>query len=327
MKGGNKVTKWFGTHPTIFVFLLLYIVASIVFRERNFFSFRSLMNVCSKGSINGGLLALGMTFVILIAQIDLSVGATLAFAGAIGARVGNVHPLLGLLVAIGIGLACGLLAGFLVAKLGINSWIASLSMMLGLRGVVLLVTHQHPVVVTNEAFMKISTLSVGGVPIMFIYFVVLTIICYYISRKTPFGMGLYAVGGNEEAAKMMGLKVTKIKISAYVWSGFMAGLNGYLLAASLRAAEPNAGNAWETDAIAMCAIGGVQLSGGKGTFIGTFFGALVFALIQTIFNYTGLGYEWQNTLMGVLVLIAIGIQSDVFRVHRHKNEEEIEEKA
>ena len=126
-------------------------------------------------------------------------------------------------------------------------------------------------------------------------------------------MALYAVGGNEEASRMMGLKVDTVKIAAFTICGLFASLSGMLLASKLYTAQPTAGDAWETTAIAMCALGGVKLSGGEGRFSGTFFGILIISIINTIFNYAGnLNSWWQNIVMGGLILVSIGLQSDIF---------------
>ena len=136
-------------------------------------------------------------------------------------------------------------------------------------------------------------------------------------------MGIYAVGGNEEAAKMMGLRVDRVKIAAYTLCGLFAALAGILLAARLYTAQPTAGDTWETTAIAMCALGGVKLSGGEGKFSGTFFGILIISIINTIFNYAGsLNSWWQNIVMGVLVLISIGVQSEVFHFKKKNKSED-----
>lgn len=141
---------------------------------------------------------------------------------------------------------------------------------------------------------------------------ILTLLCMYISKQTKFGMAIYAVGGNEEAARMMGLKVDRIKIAAFTICGAFAALAGMLLASRLYTAQPTAGDAWETTAIAMCALGGVKLTGGEGRFSGAFFGILVVSLINTVFNYIGsMNSWWQNIVMGLLILVSIGLQSDV----------------
>lgn len=312
----KKVLNWFSSKSAIAALVILVVFSSIAFSSRNFFSFVSLMNVARKAASDGGFLALGMTFVILIGQIDLSVGAVLAFSGVImGLVAANVNPLLGVFAGIAVGLICGLVNGFMVAKLCISSWIATLAMCLGIRGAVLLISNQKPVSISSSVIKAMGNTSVSGVSILVILLVIFTLICMHISRNTKFGMGLYAVGGNEEAAKMMGLKVDRIKIGAYVFCGLFAGIAGVLLAARMYTAQPNAGDGWETTAIAMCAIGGVKLSGGEGKFSGTFFGILIISVINTIFNYAGnLNSAWQNVVMGILVLLSVGVQSEIIRL-------------
>lgn len=318
----KKISNWFSSKSAILALLILLFFSSIAFSQRNFFSVPSLMNVGRKAASDGGFLALGMTFVILIGQIDLSVGAVLALSGVLMGMFGNANPLLGILAGLGVGIGCGLINGFMVAKMRISSWIASLAMMLGVRGIVLLITNQKPVSISNPVLQSLGNASFFGVHILVIMLIICTLICMYISRNTKFGMSMYAVGGNEEAAKMMGLKVARIKIAAYTWCGFFAALAGILLAGRLYTAQPNAGDTWETTAIAMCALGGVKLSGGEGKFSGTFFGILIIAVINTIFNYAGnLNSWWQNVVMGALVLISIGVQSEVFHMHRSKRKE------
>ncbi len=318
----KKFINWFDSRNAILALLALILFSSIVFSSRNFFSFNSFMNIGRKAASDGGFLALGMTFVILLGQIDLSVGAVLALAAVIMGKVGETAGALpGVAAGLAIGLLCGFMTGFMVAKMRISSWIASLAMMLGVRGVVLLVTNQRPVTINNEAIKALGDTSIGGVSILLIDLVVLTLLCMFISRYTKFGMGMYAVGGNEEAARMMGLKVDRIKLAAYMFCGVFSAIAGMLLAARLYTAQPNAGNTWETNAIAMCALGGVKLSGGQGKFSGTFFGILILSVINTIFNYAGkLNTWWQNVVMGILVLLSIGFQSEVLRFHHKKKE-------
>lgn len=311
----KKVYNWFSSKSAIMALLILILFSSIAFSQRNFFSFTSLMNIARKAASDGGYLALGMTFVILIGQIDLSVGAVLAFSGVIMAMVANVNPLLGILAGLAVGLICGFVNGFMVAKMRISSWIATLAMCLGIRGAVLLISNQKPVSISSNLIKALGNTSVFGVNILIILLVAFTLICMHISHNTKFGMGLYAVGGNEEAAKMMGLKVDKIKIGAYTLCGLFSAMAGILLSGRMYTAQPNAGDGWETTAIAMCAIGGVKLSGGEGKFSGTFFGALLIAVINTVFNYAGnLNSAWQNVVMGILVLLSVGVQSEIIKL-------------
>lgn len=318
----NKVKKaynWFGSKGSIAAFLLLFVFASIMFSDRNFASFASITNLLRKAASDGGFLALGMTFVILIGCIDLSVGSVLAFAGVVMGLVGNTNPILGIVLGVLSGAVCGFINGFMVAKMRISTWIATLAMMLGLRGVVYLMNDQKPVPITNDTLSLLGDATILGVNILIWLLIGLTLLCMHITRNTKFGMGLYAVGGNEEAAKMMGLKVDAIKIGAFVMCGIFAALAGMFLAARLFTAQAVAGNTWETTAIAMCALGGVKLSGGEGKFSGAFFGILIISVINTIFNYAGtLNSWWQNIVMGLLVLISIGVQSEVFHFSKHK---------
>lgn len=314
----NKVKKlynWFSSKSAIAALAILIIFSSFAFAERNFFSFPSLMNIARKAASDGGYLALAMTFVILIGQIDLSVGAVLALSGVIMGLVAQFNPVLGVLAGIAVGLICGFANGFMVAKMRISSWIATLAMSLGVRGAVLLISNQKPVSISSNLIKALGNTSFGGVSILVILLVFFTLLCMHISHNTKFGMGLYAVGGNEEAAKMMGLKVDNIKIGAYTLCGLFSAIAGILLSGRMYTAQPNAGDGWETTAIAMCAIGGVKLSGGEGKFSGTFFGVLIISVINTIFNYAGnLNSAWQNVVMGILVLLSVGVQSEIIKL-------------
>jgi len=317
MRSIKKVYDWFGSKSAIIAVIALTVFCSIAFSGKNFLSYGSLMNVARKAASDGGFLALGMTFVILTGNIDLSVGAVLAMAGVVAGFLQNVNPVLAVAGGLCVGLAAGFVNGFMVAKMRISAWIASLAMMLAMRGAVLLVTHQKPVSISSKFLQQLGNKNFFGVHILVLLMLLLTFLCMHISRNTKLGMALYAVGGNEEAARMMGLKVDRVKILAYTFCGLFAAIAGVLLAGRLYTAQPNAGTGWETNAIAMCALGGVKLSGGEGKFSGTFFGALLISLINTIFNFAGnLNTWWQNVVMGVLLLFSIGIQSEVFKNHR-----------
>lgn len=314
MNAKKKTNQLFQSKSTVLVFVLLFIASSILFRDRNFLSSTSVLNLLRKCCSDGGLLALGMAFVIIIGQIDLSVGSVMALGGVVMGMVGANHPILGILLGLACGVACGMISGLMVAKMRLSSWVATLAMMLGIRALVMLMTNQKPVSISNPVLSALGGAKIFGINILIIIFFVLTFVCIFVGKHTRFGMALYAVGGNEEAARMMGLKVDKIKIAAYTICGTFAALAGMLLASRLYTAQPTAGTSWETTAIAMCALGGIKLTGGEGRFSGAFFGILIVSLINTIFNYIGsLNSWWQNIVMGILILISIGLQSDVLR--------------
>ena len=319
----NKIKKYYDSitcKSNMLVFLVLMAFASIAFADKNFLSANNIINILTKAAKNGGMLAFGMTFVILLGQIDLSVGAVYAFSGVVMALVGQINPWLGLFAGVMVGVITGSMIGYMVTKMRIHSWIATLAMSFAVRGMISIVAHAS-VPVENEILRFASLKFLKGflgvkagisilVPILF----VLTFLCMYIGRCTKFGMGLYAVGGNKEAARMMGIDVDKITMRAYLFSGVIASISGVLLASSSGSATLSAGNVYETYAIAMCAIGGIKLSGGQGSFGGTFFGVMIYFVINTIFTYlNGISVNWQSVIMGVLVLVSVGLQSEVFQ--------------
>lgn len=327
METKKKINQLFYSKSTVIAFLLLVIVTSIVFRDKNFLSTSNVVNILLKAAKNGGFLALGMTFVILCAEIDLSVGAVLALSGVVMGLVGQVNPVLGILCGLGVGAVSGLLIGLMVTKMRISSWIASLAMMFALRGMILIIAQKSVSIKGDILTFAGASFFKGMVPgmksgisiLVFLLFIV-TFVCMYVARHTKFGMGIYAVGGNCEAARMMGVDVDRIKIKAFMCSGVIAAMSGVLLASSSGSATLSAGNVYETYAIAMCAIGGVKLSGGEGRFSGTFFGILIYFIINTIFTYlpTSISVHWQSIIMGLLVLISVGVQSEVLHSFRNR---------
>lgn len=320
MKTIKKIYNSFYSRSTILAFLLLVAVASITFADMNFLSTTNVVNILLKAAKNGGFLALGMTFVILIGEIDLSAGAVFALSGVVMGVVGQINPILGLVAGLTTGVVSGYLIGFMVTKMRISSWIASLSMMFALRGMVSIIAHSSVKIeaeILRFAGIKFLKGFMGvkaGISILLPIFFILLFTCMYIGKYTKFGMGMYAVGGNKEAARMMGIDVDKITIKAFVWSGFIAALSGVLLASNSGSATLSAGNVYETYAIAMCAIGAVKLSGGEGKFSGTFFGIMIYFVINTIFTYlNGVSVHWQSVIMGILVLISVALQSEVLQ--------------
>lgn len=322
MKTVKKVYGSFYSRSTVLAFLLLVIVTSLVFKDKNFLTPANVFNILLKAAKNGGFLALGMTFVILCAEIDLSVGAVFALSGVVMGLTGQINPFLGIFCGLLVGVVSGSMIGFMVTKMRISSWIASLAMLFALRGVILIIAKKSvaiPAGILTFANAKFLPGVIPGmksgisilIPILFL----LTFFCMYLSRHTKFGMGIYAVGGNGEAARMMGIHVDRIKMKAFICSGLIAALSGVLLASSSGSATLSAGNVYETYAIAMCAIGGVKLSGGEGKFSGTFFGILIYFIINTIFTYlpTSISVHWQSIIMGGLVLISVGVQSEVLQ--------------
>lgn len=256
----------------VIAFFLLLITASLVFADKNFFSSANMINILLKAAKNGGFLALGISFVIVAGEIDLSVGSVFALSGVVMGLVAEIHPLLGILAGLMVGVVSGTIIGLLVSRFKLSSWIVSLAMLFALRGLILILAKKS--ILIKDPLLLFGKINLWpgifglrqGISILIIIFILLSVVCLYVTRYTSFGTAIYAVGGNEEAARMMGLDVDKTKIKVFVLSGFIASLSGILLASSSASATLSAGNVYETYAIAMCAIGGIKLTGAKVNF-------------------------------------------------------------
>ncbi|GAK60851.1 RbsC protein [Candidatus Vecturithrix granuli] len=266
-----------------------------------FLQSKNLVNVLRQISVNG-ILAIGMTFVILTEGIDLSVGAILAIAGVTMARL-QMLPAFFIVV---IGVITGSLAGFLnglnVAYGRIPPFIATLALMTSGYGVALLISRGMPVFI-DVKYTAFIGLGNGYNPILF--FIIAAALADFMLKKTGFGKFIYALGGNEEAARLSGVAVKKIKLCAYMISGFLAALAGVIVTARLTVGEPNAGKGYELDAIAAAVIGGTSLSGGIGGVRGTVAGALIIGLINNIFNLINLEPYYQYIFKGLIILGAL----------------------
>lgn len=303
---------------TVIAFLLLLVLVTIFLNDTNFFTLANVNNILLKAARNGGLLAIGMTFVILTSEIDLSVGSVYAISGVVAGLLGEYNQLLGLVGGVMVGVLSGALLGFLVTKLKISSWVASLAVSFGLRGLILVISRSSVTLKGDLInFTKINLFKdmipglPNGISLLIIIFFAITILCMVIAKYTKFGVQLYSIGGNRQGAKMMGINTEKRIMQAFIMCGGIAALSGVLLASHSGSASLSAGNSYETFAIAMCAIGGIKLSGGEGHFTGTFLGILIYFMINTIFTYIpSLTTHWQNVIMGILVLVSVAVQSD-----------------
>ena len=284
----------------IYVAMVALFIAGAILSPA-FLQSRNLINVLRQISVNG-ILAIGMTFVILTEGIDLSVGAMLAISSVTMARF-QMLPAFFIVV---IGLLAGSLAGFLnglnVAYGRIPPFIATLAVMTSGYGVALLISQGMPIFIDMK-YDGFIALGNGYIPIIF--FLLAAVIADFILNKTGFGKFIYALGGNEEAARLSGVAVKKIKLFAYAISGFLAALAGVIVTARLTVGEPNAGKGYELDAIAAAVIGGTSLSGGIGGVRGTIAGALIIGLINNIFNLINLKPYYQYIFKGLIILGAL----------------------
>ncbi|MEO6464488.1 MAG: ABC transporter permease, partial [Pyrinomonadaceae bacterium] len=259
-------------HQGALVMLVLVCIIGFV-RYEAFLTPENLLNVLRQNSMLG-LVALGMTFVILTGGIDLSVGALLAVAGVIAASLADQGLAIALVAAVAGATVLGLINGLVIAKGRIQPFIVTLAMMIAARGLALAVTGEQSVRITgsNESFTWIGRGSIGFLPIPIVILIVAFALGWLVSNHTRFGRNVFAVGDNDEAARLMGLNIDRVTILVYAISGALAGLAGVILASRLGTGQPVAGLGWELDAIAAVVIGGTLLTGGQGSVLSTLVG-------------------------------------------------------
>lgn len=292
---------------------LVLLLAAVTVRYDGFLTIRNISNILVQSSING-IISVGMMLVIVLGGIDLSVGSVAALAAVTSAQLINSSSLLvAVLLPIFIGMTVGFISGILIVKLDMNAFIATLSTQFFARGLTHVLSESKNVTVdkTNEAFTFIGSGKIFGVvPVQVIIFLVVILVMGFILTYTSYGRCIYAIGGNKEAAKMMGARVDKNTVIAYIISGGLAALAGIVLCARLGSGQPTSGIGYETDAIAAVVMGGTLLTGGWGTMRGTFMGIITLSVINNILNLEGnLSSWWQDVILGTLVLIIIIAQS------------------
>ncbi len=286
--------------------VLLVIVASLA--SDRFLQVQNVLNVLRQISIVG-VLALGMTFVIITAGIDLSVGAMLSVVVVYTAdTVQTMGILPAVVVALSMGAFLGLINGLGVTLGRVQPFIMTLGMLAFAKGIALLYTQGRPIPITNERFLQLGNGTTFGVPNPAIVFIALLLVVWVVLRHSVFGRSVYAVGANEEAARLSGIPVIRVKCSVYVISGLAAGVAGLLYASQLGVGTPVAGDGYELDAIAATVVGGTSLFGGLGTAGGTFVGAALLGVLSNVLNLTGVSPYAQNLFRGGLIVAAVMLQ-------------------
>lgn len=302
MKENYKV--YLDKYKSLIGLVLLCVI--ITFVTPKFLSVANITNVFTQVSVNA-IIAVGMTFVILTGGIDLSVGSTLAISGALSASIvkstGSIT--LAILGASVCGIAIGLVNGILISKGRLQAFIATLATMTIFRGATLVYTDGTPISKLPEAFLKIGNAKLGFIPVPVIITIIIAIIGIFILSQTKFGRYLYALGGNEESAKLSGINTDKIKMMTYVISGFVSAIAGVIITSRIGSASPNAGTGFELDAIAAVVIGGTSLAGGEGKITGTIIGALIIGVLNNGLNLMNVSPFYQSIVKGLVILIAV----------------------
>lgn len=291
------------------VLVLLCIIMSIL--SPNFTSFNNVINILQQISINT-VVAIGMTFVIIAGGIDLSVGCVVALVGLVYAvlmKNFGVSPYLALPIGLLLGAAIGVINGFFVAIINLPPFIATLGMMSIIRGCAYTITDGQSVYQLPEAFLKVTTRIGNWLPVPILVMLALLLISAYILHYTKFGRHIYAIGGNESAAKLSGINVRVTKILVYMISGLTSAVAAYLLTARLDSGVPTAAEGYETEAIAAVVIGGTSMAGGEGNMLGTFIGALIIGIIGNGMNLLFIPNGPQRIVKGAIILIAVSLDA------------------
>ncbi len=301
----RKLTGEFGIGIAFVLEFILF-----AFLSPYFFTPDNLLNVSLQASITA-IIAAGMTFVILTGGIDLSVGSLVAFAGIVSTTVlkTGLPPVAGFIAAILAGVAVGSLsgafAGFCITRFNIAPFIVTLATMTIWRGAAFVWTDGRPVWELPAGFAFLGTGRLLAVPVPTIIMVLTFIASHIILTRTRFGRYVYAVGGNIEAARLAGIRTWRVLVNVYILSGTLAALSGILLASRMNSGQPNAGVAYELDVIAAVVVGGTSLSGGAGSIVGTFIGAMLIAVLRNGLNLLNVNSYIQQVIVGVVILLAV----------------------
>ena len=300
--------------PLIALFILCLIIG---FLSDKFFTVSNFWNVLRQISVNI-CISVGMTLVVLMSGIDLSVGSVLALCGAVTAglfKMGIELPsqnlyigftLLGAALAgILTGALLGFFNGFVITRFKVPSFVATLAMLTVARGLTMLWTKGFPISGLGEQFAYLGTGWLVGVPVPVWISAVVVAVAILISDKTKLGRYIYAIGGNENASLLSGINITKVKITVYTIAGVLAAVGGLMVTSRLDSAQPNAGTGYELDSIAAVVIGGTSLSGGKGSIWGTVLGAIIIGVLNNGLVLLNVSPFWQQVVKGFVILLAV----------------------
>ena len=312
---GNAVKIYFKENLGIIVAFLVLCVFLSVFPKTSgsFFTRQNIFNVLRQISTNL-FLACGMTMVIILGGIDLSVGSIIALSGCISAGCVARYNLplpIALLMGLLVGLLVGMFNGAVISKTTIPAFIVTLATMNIAKGLAYVYTGGSPVRVVTKEWQFLGAGYVGIFPTPVVILVIVLIITAIIMNNTKMGRHMYAVGGNQQAAEFSGIKVEKVKFFVHAFSGLMAGLAGIVLASRMYSGQPTAGDGAEMDAIAAVVVGGTSMAGGSGKIGGTIIGGLIIGVLNNGLNLLNVNSFWQYVVKGVVILLAVFL--DYFR--------------
>ncbi|MQB04735.1 ABC transporter permease [Agrobacterium tumefaciens] len=301
--GSLSFAQIYRKYGTILIFVGIFILASIL--SPTFLTEANLTNVLRQVVVVS-LLACGVTFIIILGHIDVSLGSVLALCGVLAASVmamtGSV--ILAVVAGIAVGILTGIVNGFVITFFRIPSFIMTLAMTTVARGLVLLYTGGSPVTGLGD-FKVIGQGSLGPVPISVLILVAVVVVSWILLNKTKFGRYVYAVGGNERAARASGIDPDSIVVKAFIFNGILCGIAGIVLMSRINSGQPAGGVGYEFDAITAVVVGGTSLMGGTGTITGTIIGSMIIGVINNILNLMNVSSYWQQIIKGLIIAIAV----------------------
>ena len=304
---------WFSS---IIIFAIVFIGMSVL-SPSTFLTMNNITNVLRQGSVYA-IMAVGMTFAIMIGGIDLSQGSVLAVVGVVVGMVmkeGQGNMYLAMLVGLVVGALIGLLNGVIVGYLDVPAFIATLGTMYGMRGVALILTNAAPVGADYAPFRVLGTGYLFGIPLPVYLVALVAIVGQFILTKTAIGRYILAVGSNAEASHLSGINVRKVKVVAHIYSSVAVAIAAIMYLSRLGAAQPTAGNGYELEAVCAAVIGGSSIMGGEGSIVGSAVGAMVVMVLRNGMVLLGVSTYWQQLIIGTVLVVAV-----IFDVLRKKAE-------
>lgn len=307
----NPVVNVFRSNIGIIAVLIIMCLIVTLATDK-FLTANNIISVLRQISINT-YIALGMTLVIILGHIDLSVGAIVAMSGTltVGFIVNQGMPIIpAIILGLLIGTAAGLITGLIVSTFHVPAFIITMAMMNVCKGVAYVYSGGQSTRIKDDFFVAIGTgYLFNTIPLPVVYMIILIIVFSFLLSKTKFGTYVYAIGGNREAAKLSGVPIKKVEIIVFTVSAFLSAFAGLVLCSRMYSGQPSVGDGYELDAIAACVLGGTSMSGGKGRISGTVFGAMVIGIISNGLNLIGVSSYWQLIVKGLIIACAVLLDS------------------
>lgn len=295
---------------SVMYILLVFMILYLSLATNKFLTMANIMTILRQISITS-IVAIGMTMIIILAQIDLSVGSTVAISTVLVATFmqAGIPIVLAIILTILASALIGLFSGFIIARFNLHAFLVTLALMTAIRGLGYFITGGYPKGGLPQAFSVISAGFIGPVPYTVIYMAIIYAVFIYILGHTAFGRSIYAIGGNKESSRLSGINVNKVTIAVFTISGALCGLAGVILSSRLQSGSPDAAQGWEMDVIAAAVIGGSSMYGGVGKLQGTLIGMLFMGVLTNGMVLLSINPYMQDVIKGIVILMAVILNS------------------